>query len=231
MNAFFSAPGADARPPHAAAKARFWDRMARRYAAAAISDQEGYERSVARTRALLGPSHRVLELGCGTGVTALRLASASGPYLATDISPRMIEIAGQRLAASPLPQLRFLVDDADASGAEQEGPFDAVLAFNLLHLLDDLDATVARCARSLRPGGLFISKTPCLREMHPLIARVMVPLIRVLRLVPPVHSLAEADIVAACRRQGLDVLAVERHASQGRDVRPYVVARMPAAAT
>ena len=32
---------------------------------------------------------------------------------------------------------------------------------------------------------------------------------------------------AACERQGLEVLAVERHASRGRDVRPFVVARKP----
>lgn len=220
-------------PPLKAAtfKARFWDRFALGYAGGAIGDWAGYERSLARTRELLGPGASVLEIGCGTGSTALTLSLFTGPYRATDIAPQMIAVANQRLAASPRPNLRFVVEDADATASEAAGPFDAVLAFNLLHLLDDLDATVARCARSLRPGGLFISKTPCLREMHPLIARVMVPLVRVLRLVPPVHSLAEADIVAACRRQGLDVLAVERHASQGRDVRPYVVARMPAAAT
>jgi SAM-dependent methyltransferase len=168
MNASIPASGATRSAPHAAAKARFWDRVARRYAAAAISDLPGYERSVERTRALLTPGDAVLELGCGTGSTALRLASACGPYLATDISPRMIEIAGQRLAASPQPQLRFAVDDADVAQPALDGPFDVVLAFNILHLLDDLDAAVARCARVLRPGGLLISKTPCLREMNPL---------------------------------------------------------------
>lgn len=230
MNASIPASGATRSAPHAAAKARFWDRVARRYAAAAISDLPGYERSVERTRALLTPGDAVLELGCGTGSTALRLASACGPYLATDISPRMIEIAGQRLAASPQPQLRFAVDDADVAQPALDGPFDAVLAFNILHLLDDLDAAVARCTRVLRPGGLFISKTPCLREMNPLIPHLALPLMRALRLAPPVQRLAEADITAACRRQGLEVLTVERHASRGRDVRPFVVARRPIAA-
>lgn len=214
-------------PKPASFKARFWDRFALGYAGGAIGDWAGYERSLARTRELLGLTDSVLEVGCGTGSTALTLALGTGPYLATDIAPQMIALANQRLAASPRPNLRFLVEDSDATASEAAGPFDAVLAFNLLHLLDDLDAATARCARVLRPGGLFISKTACLGEMNPLIPRLAVPLMRLVRLAPPVLVLRAADLVAACERQGLEVLAVERHASRGRDVRPFVVARKP----
>lgn len=215
------------RQPSLSFKARFWDRFANGYAGGTIGDWAGYERSLVRTRELLGPDASVLEIGCGTGATALTLSLFTGPYLATDIAPRMIAVANQRLALSPRANLRFAVEDSDAIAGELAGPFDAVLAFNLLHLLDDLDAAVARCAGVLRPGGLFISKTACLGEMNPLIPRLAVPLMRALRLAPPVLSLCEADLVAACQRQGLEVLGVERHASSGRDVRPFVVARKP----
>lgn len=210
-------------------KARFWDRFANGYAGGTIADWAGYERSLVRTRELLGPDASVLEIGCGTGSTALTLSLFTGPYLATDIAPQMIALANQRLAASPRPNLRFMVEDADATASDMVGPFDAVLAFNLLHLLDDLDAATARCARVLRPGGLFFSKTACLGEMNPLIPRLAVPLMRLVRLAPPVLVLRAADLVAACERQGLEVLAVERHASRSRDVRPFVVARKPGA--
>jgi len=40
--------------------ARFWDRTSRKYARSAISDQAGYERTLERTRALLGSGDRVL---------------------------------------------------------------------------------------------------------------------------------------------------------------------------
>ena len=218
------------RQSSASFKARFWDRFANGYAGGTIADWAGYERSLARTRELLGPDASVLELGCGTGSTALTLSLFTGPYLATDIAPRMIALAKQRQSASPRPNLRFMVEDADATASDMAGPFDAVLAFNLLHLLDDLDAATARCARVLRPGGLFISKTACLGEMNPLIPGLAVPLMRALRLAPPVLSLRDADLVAACERQGLEVLGVERHASRGRDVRPFVVARKPVSA-
>jgi SAM-dependent methyltransferase len=209
-------------------KARFWDRFASGYAGGTIGDWAGYERSLVRTRKLLGPGASVLEIGCGTGSTALTLSLFTGPYLATDIAPQMIALANQRLALSPRPALHFQVDDSDAMASDLAGPFDAVLAFNVLHLLDNLDEAVARCARVLRPGGLLIAKTPCLLELNPLIPYLAVPLMRAVRLAPPVLSLREADLVAACKRQGLEVLSVERHASRGRDVRPFVVARKPA---
>ncbi len=63
--------------------------------------------------------------------------------------------------------------------------------------------------------------------MNPLLPGLAVPLMRLVRLAPPVLVLRAADLAAACERQGLEVLAVERHASRGRDVRPFVVARKP----
>lgn len=211
--------------PDLGPQARFWDRMARRYAAARIADEAGYERTLARTQMLLPPAARVLEIGCGTGTTALRLAPACARYRATDVSPGMIAIARDKLAAQPVPALQFVLADADSPLAAADAPFDAVLAFNVLHLVDDLDATLASCAAALRPGGVLICKTPCLHEMNPLIPRLALPLARLLRLAPTVHSLREDDLTAALVRQGLAVVGVERHASRGRDFRPFIVAR------
>lgn len=221
-----TAPPSAATPnPGLGAQARFWDRMARRYAAARIADEAGYERTLARTQALLPPAARVLEFGCGTGTTALRLAPACARYRATDVAPGMLAIARDRLAAQPVAALRFELADAAAPLADE--PVDVVLAFNVLHLVDSLDATLATCAAALRPGGLLICKTPCLHEMNPLIPRLALPLARLLRLAPPVRCLRETDLTAAMARQGLVVQGVERHASRGRDFRPFIVARKP----
>lgn len=46
-----------------ASDAHFWDRTSRKYAMGAIADQAGYERTLDRTRALLGSGDTVLELG------------------------------------------------------------------------------------------------------------------------------------------------------------------------
>jgi 2-polyprenyl-3-methyl-5-hydroxy-6-metoxy-1,4-benzoquinol methylase len=42
--------------------------------------------------------------------------------------------------------------------------FDVILAFNILHFLEDHRQALQRITELLKPGGLCISLTPCLRE-------------------------------------------------------------------
>ena len=168
-------------PPDPAAlrqSARFWDKMARKYAASPIADEAGYEASLRRTSELLAESDQVLEIGCGTGTTALRLAHRVRRLHATDVSSQMVAIAQEKLAATPVAQLDFAV--VDAAGAARQAPqaYDVVLAFNVLHLLPDLDGGLDAVWQALQPGGFFISKTPCVAEMNPLIPWVALPLAR-----------------------------------------------------
>lgn len=205
-------------------QARFWDRLARRYAAHPIADQAGYEATLARVASLLSPQDEVLEIGCGTGTTALRLAPGTGRYLATDLSEQMLGIARERQSAQPVPQLQFARAGAGQHAGEA-GRFDAVLAFNVLHLLPDLDLTLRAIGGALKPGGIVISKTPCLAEMNPLIPRLAVPLARWVGLAPPVRSFDAAALTAAFERAGLSIEAEERHGTKRSDWRVFIVAR------
>lgn len=206
----------------AANDARFWDRSARKYAKGAIADQAGYERTLERTRALLGSGARVLELGCGTGTTALRLAGEVRTYLATDISAEMITIAGERLAASPVCDLVFRTATAEALAPD--APFDVILGFNYLHLVRDLRGTVARIHALLAPDGLFVSKTPCVGDMNPLLGLAL-PAMRAIGLAPYAGIFGAEELRRAISAAGFEVLAAENHASKGDDHRPYLVAR------
>jgi ubiquinone/menaquinone biosynthesis C-methylase UbiE len=209
-----------------ARKSRFWDRIARKYAADPIADLPGYEATLRRVQGLLSPDHDVLEIGCGTGSTALRLAPHTRRLLATDVSAAMIAIARDKLAAQPIEPLSFAVADADevVSG---HGTWDAVLAFNLLHLVDDLDQAIAAAVQSLRPGGLLISKTACINEMNPLIPRLALPLMRAIGKAPHVLCFDAGQLQAAMVRHGWAIEAVERHGTKGKDIRVFIVARKP----
>ncbi|MBV7542895.1 methyltransferase domain-containing protein [Acidovorax sp. sic0104] len=212
--------------PGAHEKARFWDRIAARYAADPIADLPGYEATLRRVQGLLDARHDVLEIGCGTGSTALRLAPFTRRLLATDISVEMIAIARQRLASQPTPQLSFAVADADAP-VSGRGTHDVVMAFNMLHLVGHLDQALMQVWHALRPGGLLISKTACLAEMNPLIPHLAVPLMRAIGKAPAVLCFSQTQLQSAMVRQGLEVVCSERHGTRGKDIRAFVVARKP----
>ena len=203
--------------------ARFWDRIARKYATDPIKDMIGYDRTLERTRALMAPTDRVFELGCGTGTTALKLAPSATHVTATDVSTEMITIAREKAAAQGARNIDFLT----ASHRHlpfADGTFDTALAFNVFHLLDGRALAFAEMHRILKPRGLFISKTPCLMEMSWLI-RLAIPVARLVGKAPFVEAFSagtlERDIVAA----GFTIEERARHGSTRKDPRLFIVAR------
>lgn len=143
-------------------KPEFWDKMAAKYAAQPISNPDAYAQTLDRVAHYLTPETRVLELGCGTGTTALKLAPHAGEILATDYARGMIAQAEEKPGAL---NVRFMQADVH-SAALQGQRFDVVLAFNLFHLVENAEADFARIHALLPPGGYFISKSPCLAERN-----------------------------------------------------------------
>jgi ubiquinone/menaquinone biosynthesis C-methylase UbiE len=205
--------------------ASFWDRAARSYARSPIKDKEGYERTIARTRRLLRQDDAVLELGCGTGTSALLLARDVASITGEDVSREMITIATDKASAEGCANFAFRVGPAEEAFAN-EARYDAVLAFNLLHLVTERAAVYARILRHLKPGGLFISKTPCIAEMNPLI-RLAVPVMRLIGKAPTVSSFDADGLVAELKQSGFDILERSRHGSGRKDPRIFIVAQMP----
>lgn len=199
----------------------FWDRIARRYAAAPVANVDAYERTLGRTLSYLQPAHRVLEIGAGTSSTALRLAPAVADYTATDISAEMVQIGREKLAATPVPGLHIAQGTLPEAVARNQ-TYDAVLAFNTLHLMDDPATEAGRVRALLAPGGLFISKTACLGGLF----RAMMPVIWVMRLfgkAPPLRWFTPASLERAIRAAGFEI--VEAATDPGTIPRRYIVAR------
>lgn len=201
---------------------KFWDQIARKYAAGPVEDMPAYEKTLERTRSYLGPEHKVLEFACGTGSTALALAPHAGHYLATDISGEMIAIAREKAAGGPA-NLELSAGTLDDPRLE-EGMFDMVIGFNALHMLEDVPAALARIHSLLKPGGVFISKTPCLKD-GPFIYKLVIPVMQAVGKAPYVTFLSAIGIEQALESAGFDVLERDWHGSKGRDIRPFLVAR------
>lgn len=203
--------------------ARFWNGVARKYAASHIKDLAGYERTIERCRHFLTASDTVHEVGCGTGTTALQLAGSVAHVVGSDVSPEMIAIAREKSLAQGCRNARFEVAAAD----DMPGPdatCDAVLAFNLLHLIADRPSTLARIRRRLKPGGVLITKTPCLSEMSPII-RLAVPMARMAGKAPYVSFFNAASLAAELEAAGFTLTAQERHGSGRKDARIFLVGR------
>lgn len=136
----------------------------------------------------------------------------------------MIAIAEEKRMAAPIPTLAFRTATAEALVSET-ARFDAVLGFNYLHLVRDLPGTL-RCIHALlAPDGLFISKTPCVGDMNPLIRLVLLPAMRAIGKAPYAGVFRAADLGQHIRAAGFDILATENHATKGAESRPYIVAR------
>jgi ubiquinone/menaquinone biosynthesis C-methylase UbiE len=99
---------------------------------------------------------RVLEVGCGRGVGAELIIGRWGAREvdAFDLDPEMVGLARRRLSRFGPGRVRVWVGDAAAIDAD-DGSFDAVVDFGILHHVPRWQTAVAEIARVLRPGGRF----------------------------------------------------------------------------
>jgi SAM-dependent methyltransferase len=102
---------------------------------------------------------RLIDLGCGTGLDAVRLGRAGHHVTATDWSAKMVERTAQRAASEGVVErVQALAIGAHELGRlDGDGEYDGVYS-NLgpLNCVPDLGAVARECARLLRPGGSLV---------------------------------------------------------------------------
>lgn len=208
--------------------AAFWSKISRKYASVPIRNMEGYLKTLERTKSFLKQEDTVLEMGCGTGSTALLLAPHVAHVTATDLAPGMIEIANEKLDEDNPGNVLFKVAEIQDHSTTQ-GTYDAVLAHNLLHLLADLDTSLASIASLMKPGGYFISKTVCAPARggikYALIKWIAIPLMQAIGKAPFVDFPTTEELEEKIRLAGFEV--VETSLQDGLLPSRYIVARKP----
>ena len=109
----------------------------------------------------LEPGERVLEIACGNGAFARRMAELGGRVLATDFSERMLERArahGGDVEYRPADATR----EAELVALGEPGSFDAVVSNMAIMDMESIEPMAAAAARLLKPAGRFVFST-----LHP----------------------------------------------------------------
>ncbi|MGI9412371.1 MAG: class I SAM-dependent methyltransferase [Hyphomicrobiales bacterium] len=118
----------------------------------AFWDRHG-QRTVDLLRLSLG-SH-VLDVGCGTGASALPAAAAvgrQGRVIGIDIAENMLKRARAKARLGRLGNISFALKDMSDSGFPDDA-FDAVISVFSVFFVQDMERQVAELWRMVRPGG------------------------------------------------------------------------------
>jgi 2-polyprenyl-3-methyl-5-hydroxy-6-metoxy-1,4-benzoquinol methylase len=190
---------------------KFWDRLARTWATPTAGPEQADTKVLAKTRPYLKATDSLLDLGCAKGSVDLKLATAVRSIHGIDISSQMIAAAREAADTREAANVSFAQATIFDESLER-GSFDVVLAFAILHLLEDVPEVLLRIDELLKPGGLLISVTPCLGEKGTLPVRSLMLLVRsatTLRVIPPVWRPTIRELQGLMEAAGLAVIVTD----------------------
>jgi len=202
--------------------AKFWDRIAKRYSKQPIADESSYQKKLQITQEYLKPDMEVLELGCGTGSTAIIHAPYVKHIRAIDISSIMIEIAQSKADKKKIDNITFetlTIDDQNV----QEQTLDVVLCLSILHLLENKEEVIANIYKMLKPGGVFISSTVCMGDTM-IWLKIIAPIGQLLGLMPIVKFFTKDQLRNCIVEAGFDI---DKFWLPGKGKAVFIVAKKP----
>ena len=149
------------------------------------------------------PGWRILDVACGPGLVTVALAPHAREVVALDLTPEMLNKAGQRCAAAGVANVAFRQGSAGDLPFEANS-FDAVVTRLSLHHFENPARPLAEMARVLRPGGRCVvadvisSEDPEESALH--------NAIEILRDPSHVRMLPESELLRLLAGAGLEVV-------------------------
>lgn len=156
---------------------KFWNKKANKYDKE--SDKQFDKKVIENIKKHLNIGHVVLDYGCGTGTITNEIAANAKEIHAIDTSSKMIDLAKRKTDERKIENIIFAQSTIFDERYKKES-FNAILAVNLLHLLEDEHKVMQRINELLKPGGLFISATPCMGEKKTISSVFLIALFRLL---------------------------------------------------
>ena len=204
---------------------KMWNQLAKNWDTPGVSLGENDLKIIELTKKHLNPSSVVLDFGCATGSIALEIASMVNEVHGIDISSNMIEIAKSKADERNIKNIGFaratIFDES-----LRKGSFDVILALSILHLVKDSVQVVDRVNQLLKPGGFFISATPCLgeRTFISLLMNIPIFLLSRMSVIPSITFFSASSLTQAITKAGFQM--IEQNDLSIRPLREYfIVAR------
>jgi 2-polyprenyl-3-methyl-5-hydroxy-6-metoxy-1,4-benzoquinol methylase len=161
-------------------------------------------KTIQLSKAHLTREQIVLDFGCGPGALTNALAPSVAHIHAIDTSAGMLEVARAQAAEGNIDNVEYAQRDL-FDDRLTDGSFDVVLAFNVLHYIDEMPALMARVHALLKPGGLFISSTACIGEKFTLLG-ALVFVVTGIGLVPKMRFYRVTELEGLFGAGGFDIV-------------------------
>ena len=207
---------------------KFWDGASKNYDKTEERFEYIHSRSRENTKKFLKSGHTVLDYGCGTGTAACQFSSRVKEVHAIDISSQMIAIAKEKAALSNVANVNLEQSDI-FDGIYSNESYDVILAFNMLHTVPIPQDVILRINRLLKPGGLFISVTPCLRQKMSFLVNLQIQLVRILcklGIIPiPIRRITSSEVESLLEAGGFKTVESEEIYKDASSY--FVVAKKP----
>jgi 2-polyprenyl-3-methyl-5-hydroxy-6-metoxy-1,4-benzoquinol methylase len=189
---------------------KMWNQLAKNWDTPGVSLGENDLKIVERTKKYLSASSVVLDYGCATGSIALEIAGIAKEVRGIDISSNMIEIARRKADERNLKNIGFTRATIFDESLRQES-FDVILFLSVLHLVENPIQVMGRINQLLKPGGVFISATPCLGEkvFVSVLMNIPVFVLSKMGLIPPITFFGASNLAATITNEDFQIIEQE----------------------
>lgn len=187
-----------------------WNKLAKSWDTPGVSLGENDLKIIERTKKYLSASSIILDYGCATGSIALEIANTAKEVRGIDISANMIELAKTKADERGIKNIAF-TKATIFNESLKEGTFDLILSLSILHLAEDPAQVTGRINQLLKPGGVFISATPCLgeRTFPGILMSAPIFLLSKIGILPPINFFSGSSLTASITGAGFQIVEQE----------------------
>ena len=122
----------------------------------------------------------------------------------------MIEIARRKADERGIKNIAFTKATIFDESLEKES-FDVILSLSILHLVEDPTQAMDRINQLLKPGGVFISATPCLGEKAfvSILMNIPIFLLSKIGILPPINFFSASNLADRLRMRIFKLLKMK----------------------